>query len=61
MMMMRLALIDSPASSIPDYFSYSAFDWLNAYLGLVGECKPEVIATVVCKRSVPVKYSGICD
>ena len=42
MMMMRLALIDSPASSIPDYFSYSAFDWLNAYLGLVGECKPEL-------------------
>lgn len=42
MMMMRIVLLDSPASSIPDYFSYSVFDWLNAYLGLVGECKPEL-------------------
>lgn len=42
MMVMRIVLLDSPTSGIPDYFSYSMFDWLNAYLGLVGECKPEL-------------------
>lgn len=42
MTMMRLVFLDTPSSSIPNYFRYSLFDWINAYFGLVGECKPEL-------------------